>query len=218
MLVKPALVVLVGVALVGGVVCFGQAWRSTGQRRLVPAWSTRPRPPTVSPIALARTRPTAPTLSGLTSPEPAKVAPPVRVEIPAVGLSAGIVAVGLTATDDMEIPSPTAAGWYDLGPQPGAIGPAVLVGHVDSRSGPAVFSRLTAVHVGDTVVVVRADGSIVRFSITAVTVVRKAVFPIRAVFAPVPTRSLRLITCTGYFDPSSHHYTDSLIVWANATP
>jgi Sortase domain len=224
MSVKRQLAVVAGVALVAGAGCFGEAWRSAGQQHLMPAVSNRSG--VVAPRnALTETGslvPTAPTTTVSTSSNvglraPTRVAPPVRVEIPVVGLSAAIVPVGLTASGDMEIPLPTIAGWYELGPAPGAVGPAVLVGHVDSKSGPAVFYRLTAVHVGDTVVVERADGSRARFLISAVTVVRKAVFPIGAVFAPTPVPSLRLITCTGPFDPRSHHYTDSLIAWAEAT-
>jgi sortase (surface protein transpeptidase) len=98
------------------------------------------------------------------------------------------------------------------------VGPAVLVGHVDSRAGPAVFYRLTAVQVGDVVVVVHADGSLARFSISAVTAVRKSRFPTAAVFAPMTQATLRIITCAGTFDPATGHYQDSLIVWATATP
>jgi sortase (surface protein transpeptidase) len=97
------------------------------------------------------------------------------------------------------------------------MGPAVLVGHVDSRSGAAVFYRLTAVRAGDEIDVVRADGSRSRFVISGVTVVEKAVFPSDAVFAATPDAAIRLITCTGAFNPRSHHYVDSLIVWGAAT-
>jgi sortase (surface protein transpeptidase) len=93
----------------------------------------------------------------------------------------------------------------------------VLVGHVDSRAGPAVFYRLTAVQVGDVVVAIRDDGSLARFSISKVTTVGKSRFPTTAVFAPTTQATLRLITCTGTFDPVSGHYLDSLIVWATET-
>jgi sortase (surface protein transpeptidase) len=116
----------------------------------------------------------------------------------------------------MEMPPTAVAGWYRLGPAPGAIGPAVIVGHVDTYKGPAVFYRLTAVRAGDEVDIVRADGTRSRFVISAVTVVQKAVFPSAAVFGPTPTATLRLITCTGTFDLRSRHYVDSLIAWGVA--
>jgi hypothetical protein len=80
-----------------------------------------------------------------------------------------------------------------------------------------VFYRLTAARAGDEIDVVRADGSRSRFVISEVTVVNKAAFPSDAVFAPTPDAAIRLITCTGVFNPRSHHYIDSLIVWGAAT-
>jgi hypothetical protein len=146
-----------------------------------------------------------------------QAAPPTRVDIPAVALTAMVVPVGLAPDGSIAVPPPTVAGWYRLGPPPGAVGPAVLVGHVDSRAGPAVFYRLTAVRAGDVVVVIRADGSLARFTISRVTTIGKSRFPTAAVFAPTTQATLRLITCTGTFDPVSGHYLDSLIVWATET-
>ena len=145
-----------------------------------------------------------------------EAAPPVTVSIPAVGLSARIVPVGLTSNGQMQMPDPSVAGWYRLGPAPGAVGPAVIVGHVDTIRGPGVFYRLTAIRAGDEVDVVRADGSHTRFVISGVTVVKKSGFPTNAVYAPTPSAAIRLITCTGDFDPSIHHYLDSLIAWGVA--
>jgi sortase (surface protein transpeptidase) len=141
----------------------------------------------------------------------------VTVTVPAVGLSARVVPIGLDGKGQIEMPAPSVAGWYRVGPAPGAIGPAVLVGHVDSRSGAAVFYRLTAVRAGDEIDVARADGSQSHFAVSAVTAVKKTAFPSDAVFAPTPGAAIRLITCTGAFNPRSHHYVDSLIVWATAT-
>lgn len=111
------------------------------------------------------------------------------------------------------MPTPSLAGWYSLGPAPGALGPAVLVGHVDTYKGPAVFYRLTGVRPGDRVQVARADGSRSSFIITKVTVVGKTAFPAKAVFGPTANAAIRLITCTGPFNPASRHYVDSLIAW-----
>jgi hypothetical protein len=93
----------------------------------------------------------------------------------------------------------------------------VLVGHVDSRTGPAVFYRLTAVRPGEEIEVIGANGFPSHFRTLRVTVVNKAYFPSRAVFAPTPNATIRLVTCTGPFDQRSGHYIDSLIVWGVAT-
>ena len=187
-----------------------EAWRSTTRYRyLVPA-------PVAHTVSSGRGRPT-----DRHRPRPLQswqrsVAPPVKVSIPAVGLSARVVPVGLTGNGQVQMPDPSVAGWYRLGPAPGAVGPAVLVGHVDTLQGPGVFYRLTAVHPGDQVVVVRADGSRARFVISGVTVMKKTAFPTSAVFGPTRADTIRLITCTGQFDPSIHHYLDSLIAWGVA--
>jgi hypothetical protein len=212
---------LVAVLVIIGIACFGEAWRTAHQpRRLVAAAS--------SPVMASPTGTQSAPSSGVVSASPTDdgsaaganitASPPVRVDVPAVGVSAPIEPVGLTADGSIDIPPPTVAGWYREGQAPGGLGPAVLVGHVDSQAGTAVFYRLTGVHVGDQVTVARADGSLARFAISAVTEVRKSSFPTAAVFAPTDGPSLRLITCTGVFDATNHHYVDSLIAWASASP
>jgi sortase (surface protein transpeptidase) len=139
------------------------------------------------------------------------------VAIPAIGLSARIVPVGLTVGGHMDLPSPSVAGWYRWGTTPGAAGPSVLVGHVDSIHGPAVFYRLSAARTGEKVRVTRADGSATTFTITKVTVVSKTHFPSRAVFGPTRQAAIRLITCAGPFAAGTG-YADSLIIWGNDNP
>ena len=85
-------------------------------------------------------------------------------------------------------------------------------------AGPAVFYPLIRLHPGDLVTVTRADGSLAHFVVSSITAVNKAAFPTAAVFAPTGGPSLRLITCTGAFDTTQHHYVDSLIAWATALP
>jgi sortase (surface protein transpeptidase) len=135
--------------------------------------------------------------------------------IPAIGLSTRIVPVGLDSAGQMQMPAPSVAGWYRLGPAPGAMGPAVIAGHVDTYKGPAVFYPLTGIRRGDAVHVVRADGSRSDFVISKVTVVRKTTFPSHAVFGPSAKADIRLITCTGTFDTNTLNYLDSLIAWGH---
>ena len=97
---------------------------------------------------------------------------------------------------------------------PGQDGPAVIAGHVDSKTGPAVFYRLGELRCGDPVRVLRADGVWLDFQVTGSAQCPKAAFPTEAVFGPVPGRVLRLVTCGGAFDRSSGHYLDNLVVTA----
>ncbi|MBC8093362.1 MAG: class F sortase, partial [Pseudonocardia sp.] len=97
---------------------------------------------------------------------------------------------------------------------PGDAGPALVAGHVDSRSGPGVFFRLGEVQVGDRVEVARADGSTVAFTVTGRFDTPKAAFPTELVYAPTPGPELRLVTCGGSFDRATGHYRDNIVVEA----
>ena len=78
------------------------------------------------------------------------------------------------------------AGWFAEGPAPGQVGPAVIAGHVDSRTGPAVFYRLHELRPGQAVLIERADGSRLRFVVERARSYPKEGFPTAAVFGPVP--------------------------------
>lgn len=110
------------------------------------------------------------------------------------------------------------AGWFSLGPRPGQPGPAVIAGHVDSRDGPAVFYRLHELASGDEVIVRRADGTTIRFTVTGAASYAKDAFPTDSVYGPVPGPELRLITCGGQFDRSRQQYRDNVVVYAAAGP
>jgi Sortase domain len=141
--------------------------------------------------------------------------PPARLEIPAIGVSTPLVRLGLLADGTMEVPRDYGvAGWFTGGPMPGQLGPAVIAGHVDSRTGPAVFYRLRDLRPGDQLRVVRADGRVVRFEVESLARYPKREFPDDEVFGATTTPALRLITCAGDFDRSQRSYRDNLVVSA----
>jgi sortase (surface protein transpeptidase) len=145
--------------------------------------------------------------------------PPVRVEIPAIGVSSSLVRLGLNPDRTMEVPGDfQVAGWFTGAPQPGQLGPAVIAGHVDSRTGPAVFYRLRDLRPGDEIRVVRADHRVVRFKIDSLASYSKQSLPPEAVYGTTTTPALRLITCAGTFDRSNHSYRDNLVVSATRVP
>src|SRR6185369_2974197 len=121
---------------------------------------------------------------------------PVRLDIPAIGVSTGLMSLGLNADGTVEVPPLTAnapAGWYRNLRTPGEVGPAVILGHVDTaHDGPAVFYRLRDLRPGDAVTVRRADGREVRFAVERVTEVPKSDFPTDEVYGPVDYPALRL--------------------------
>ena len=140
---------------------------------------------------------------------------PVRVEIPAIGVSSSLVRLGLNPDGTMQVPGDfQVAGWFTGAPQPGQLGPAVIAGHVDSRTGPAVFYRLRDLRPGDEVRVLRADHRVVRFRVDSLASYPKQALPDDAVYGATTTPALRLITCAGSFDRSRHSYRDNLVVSA----
>jgi sortase (surface protein transpeptidase) len=140
---------------------------------------------------------------------------PVRLEIPAIGVSSSLVRLGLNPDGTMQVPGDfQVAGWFIGAPQPGQLGPAVIAGHVDSKTGPAVFYRLRDLRPGDEVRVVRADHRMVRFRVDSLASYPKQALPGDAVYGATTTPALRLITCAGTFDRSRRSYRDNLVVSA----
>ncbi len=145
---------------------------------------------------------------------PSPAALPVLLTIPLIGVKTRLITLGRTAGGALQVPSSTTvAGWYTGSPRPGAIGSAVIVGHIDSLTGPGVFYRLSELRAGDRVYVGRADGTTVEFEVTAVQMYLKRQFPTQAVFGPAPYAALRLITCGGAFDSATGHYLSNVVVY-----
>ena len=146
----------------------------------------------------------------------AGVGRPVSIAIPAVGVDARVVPVGLAADRAMEVPPVDLAGWYEPGPRPGEAGPAVVVGHVDSRSGPAVFFRLGKLRRGDRIAIGQEGGAVRSFRAERVERHPKTALPVRRIWNRTRQPVLRLITCGGSFDRSTGHYRDNVVVYARS--
>jgi sortase (surface protein transpeptidase) len=197
-----AAALIVGILLAGAGVT-GLALASQTGRPAVPVGK-----PALVPVPIGRQAP-------VPQPTPQKVARPVGLTIPAIGVRSGLVHLGLTSSGALQVPSDTTmAGWYTGSARPGATGAAVIVGHIDSRTGPGVFFRLRLLHAGSRVYVRRADGTLAVFRVTSLRSYPKARFPSLAVYGPVPDAELRLITCGGAFDAATGHYLSNVIVYA----
>ena len=172
---------------------------------------------TVRPVAgvAALPAPTGPIVAPPQPTDPRPVPRPVSLTIPLIGVKTRLITLGLTSSGALEVPSSTAvAGWYTGSPKPGAIGSAIIVGHIDSYTGPGVFYRLSELRPGDKVFVKRADGTLVEFRVTLVQTYLKDRFPTQAVYGPTPDPELRLITCGGAFDYATGHYLSNIVVYA----
>lgn len=139
---------------------------------------------------------------------------PIRITIPRLGVQSNLVNLGVDSSGAMEVPVEAAdAGWYELGPTPGALGPAVIAGHVTWNQSPAVFHRLGTLSRGDLVNVTRADGKTAVFSVEGVARYPKAQFPTQKVFGTIDHAGLRLITCGGAYDDAANRYLDNVVVF-----
>jgi len=144
---------------------------------------------------------------------------PVRIEVPSIGVASTLQRLGRAPDRTVQVPSRwEVAGWYAGGTRPGDPGSAVILGHVDSKSGPAVFYRLSELRRGDTVTIRRADGSSVRFVVQRIQQYPKDRFPTDEVYYPTLTPALRLVTCGGQFDYATGHYRSNVIVFATIQP
>jgi hypothetical protein len=144
---------------------------------------------------------------------------PIQITIPKIRVTSSLERLGKDSKGGIVAPHQWAvAGWYALGPRPGEPGAAVILGHVDSKSGPAVFFRLQELRPGDLVAVTRQDGSTVRFVVDRTKQYPKHRFPTEAVYFPTLTPTLRLVTCGGEFDWATGHYRSNFIVFASLAP
>lgn len=204
----------------GALVLFdGGAATSSAARSATPSSTVAASPP---PVASGASQPqpgwapTTPDPIRSAGPLPAARLTAVSVRVESIGVDSVLVPLGIDQASGALVPPDSfdVAGWLTTGPVPGATGPAVIAGHVDSRAGPGVFYRLEEMVPGDVIVVGRSDGSQVSFRVSAVGQYPKTAFPTAEVYGPTPDRQLRLITCGGAFDRSRRSYLDNIVVYA----
>ncbi|CAJ64105.1 Putative lipoprotein (partial) [Frankia alni ACN14a] len=138
------------------------------------------------------------------------------MRIPAIGVEVPVSALGLNPDRTVQVPTDfREPGWFRLGPSPGQVGSAVILGHVDSHSGPAVFFRLRYLNAGDRVDVTLADGAIAHFEVNAVRTYPKRQFPARQVYGSHGYSALQLVTCGGVFDTRTHSYQSNVVAYTS---
>src|SRR5271154_2623229 len=102
------------------------------------------------------------------------------VEIPGIGVAAPVIELGGPRSGAIAVPTFAQVGdvgWYRYGAIPGQHGNAVLLGHVDTYQGPAVFYNLYRLLPGDQVEVDLGQHDIQRFTVRWVKEVLKTHFP-----------------------------------------
>ena len=172
------------------------------------------------PRAPSHASPSAPATSTPTTSGPLlRRSVPLSLSIPAIGAHSSLLRLGQNADGTVQVPplgADSRAGWYRYSPTPGQLGPAVILGHIDSaKYGPGIFFRLGALRPGDRVSVDRADGTTAVFGVDRVAEYPKDHFPTLQVYGNVDHAGLRLITCGGSFNASKHSYDDNIVAFAS---
>ena len=155
---------------------------------------------------------------GTTQPVPlvAERSLPTELQVPAIGLDVSLSTLGLNPDGTVQVPTDIQQpGWYRLGPSPGQIGSAVILGHVDSYQGAAVFFKLRDLVAGDLINVNLADGQTAQFKVTTVAMYLKSGFPDQAVYGSHGFSGLQLVTCAGAFDAKTGHYLSNIVVYSS---
>ncbi|NUR89075.1 MAG: class F sortase [Nonomuraea sp.] len=140
---------------------------------------------------------------------------PENIDIPSIDVDAPLMKLKLEKSGDLQLPpfdKPKVAGWYSGSAVPGDKGASVIVGHVDTKSAPAVFFKLRQVRKGAIIKVDRSDGKTVSYKVDSVEQIPKDHFPARRVYVDA---GLKLVTCGGQFDYSKGEYVDNIIVYAS---
>ncbi|MFE5614385.1 class F sortase [Streptomyces sp. NPDC056463] len=143
---------------------------------------------------------------------------PTRLTIPKIGVDAPFTGLEIGPSGALDPPpadETNLVGWQTDGITPGEQGTALIAGHLDTATSPAVFARLAELETGDRFAVRRADGSTAAFVVDSVESFRKDDFPDQRVYADTPSALVRLITCAGAYDRMARDYTENLVVFAH---
>ena len=145
---------------------------------------------------------------------------PNQLDSPSIGVSAPVTALSLNRQGTLVPPPDTdnnLVGWYQAGPSPGERGNAIVAGHVDTKTGPAVFSMLSSLKAGGKVTITRDDGILATFVVDKVRTYKKKDFPDRQVYGDTNDAQLRVITCGGAYDHTAKDYTANVVAFAHLT-
>ncbi len=103
--------------------------------------------------------------------------------------------------------------WFKPGYVPGMKGNSVIAGHLDSRTGPAVFADLEKIEIDDIVSVIDTKGKKTDFRVMKKQVYFDADAPLLDIFGPTEEAHLNLITCEGEFNQDTDRYDRKLVVF-----
>lgn len=139
---------------------------------------------------------------------------PATIEIPAINVKTTVEQVGTLKDGRMDVPkNPDNVGWYEPGTLPGAPGNAVLAGHVDDLTSPAVFYDLHKLKNGDKIIVTDTDGQTLTFEVYDQKTFPRLDAPIEDIFGFSFASTLNLITCSGDYDPETTERAERTVIY-----
>ncbi|MDX3325765.1 class F sortase, partial [Streptomyces sp. ME02-6979-3A] len=162
----------------------------------------------------------APSASASATKAPLGLPPsdPKRISIKSIAVDAPFTPLSIGSSGQLDAPpanDANLAGWFKDGATPGERGTSVVAGHVDTKTGPAVFLLLSTLKAGNTVDITREDGVVATFKVDSVETFSKADFPNERVYDDTGSAQLRLITCGGVYDKKKKDYEDNVVVFAH---
>ncbi|MED4750995.1 class F sortase [Brevibacillus choshinensis] len=140
---------------------------------------------------------------------------PKTLQIPAIQLSTLVEPVGVLQNGQMDVPKAfDRVGILAPWTRPGMKGNAVIAGHFDHYTGPAVFYNLRKLQPGDHIKVSDAAGKILTFQVNRVESFLADQAPIEKIFGDTDGSHLNLITCSGKFNKKKQEHARRLVVFS----
>jgi LPXTG-site transpeptidase (sortase) family protein len=144
---------------------------------------------------------------------------PTLLEIPTIRVKAAVEPVGVLPNGQMGVPKAfDKVGLLMPWTKPGELGNAVIAGHFDHYTGPAVFYHLRKLRPGDKIVVSDRKGSALTFRVSKVESYPTKEAPIEAIFGESDKAHLNLITCAGKFNRKTGEHARRLVVFTELEP
>lgn len=139
------------------------------------------------------------------------------LNIPVIKINVFIEDVGLTKDKAMDVPKdPDNVAWFNLGPQIGEIGSAVIDGHSGWKNNrPAIFDNLSKLKIGDKIYVKDKEGKIVTFVVSRLKNYSPKEDASNVFYSNDNQAHLNLITCSGSWDNKTKSHSTRLVVFTN---
>lgn len=147
----------------------------------------------------------------------AHVGSPVHLRIPSISVDAVIEHVGLVPGGVMGNPKkPEDTVWFELGPQPGEVGSAVIAGHYGWKNGiAAAFDSLHTLQKGDEVYVEDETGKVTVFVVRELRTYAQNDDATDVFSSTDGSAHLNLITCGGVWDGTQKTYSNRTVVFTD---